>query len=211
MDLVIQGAQILGCLIAISAAMYARKLGKQVEQFKRDKYYIEQKLKTLPKEMAELVDPVRLQLAAVAGGKAVSGDLIREGRLYRDVSADDAAQYMAAKSGEKLNGMNVIDVRTAREYERGHVPGAKLIPIEELEHRFKAEISMEAESVLIYCASGERSRLACDYLSRQGYLNLYNMHDGLQRWKGVLDGEAQVKLIQIRSKVRQSESQGLTQ
>ena len=211
MDVFIPGLAIIGCLIAIGAAGYARKLSKQVEQLKRDKYYIEQKLKTLPKEMSELVDPVRLQLAAVAGGKTVSGDLIREGRLYREMSAEDAEEKFVANARAERNGVLAIDVRTAREFARGHVPGAKLIPIEELEHRFKAEIPMEVESVLVYCASGERSRLACDYLSRQGYLNLYNMHDGLQRWKGELDGEAQVNLIQIQSKTRQSENQGIRQ
>ena len=211
MESLIQVAAISGCLIAIGVLVYARKLSKQVEQLKRDKYYIEQKLKALPKEMTDMVEPLRLQLAAVAGGKAVSIDLIREGRLYRDISVADAKENMVVNGWTEQKDVTVIDVRTAREYERGHVPGAKLIPIEELEQRYKAEIPMTENMVLVYCASGERSRLACDYLSRQGYLNLYNIHDGLQRWTGALEGTPQVNLVQIQSKTRMSESPGIRQ
>ncbi len=190
----------MGFLIAIGALGYTRKVAKHVQQLNRDTYGMEQKLKMLPKEITDTIEPLRLQLAALAKGKVVSEDLIRDGCLYRNITAKEAERTIVANIEAKQNDLMLIDVRTAREYERGHLPGARLLPIEEIEQRHKDEIPMMDNAILVYCASGERSRLACEYLSRQGYLNLYNMHDGIQRWKGALEGAPHSSLIQIQAK-----------
>ena len=205
MDVFIQGLAIIGCLVAIGSLVYSRKLSKQVQQLNRDKYDIEQKLKMLPKEMTETVESVRLQLAAVARGQVVSEDLIRDGRLYRNISAQEAEKTIIANARLEKNGFVFIDVRTTREYETGHLPEAKLIPLEEIEQRYKTEVPMNQKAVLVYCANGERSRLACEYLSRQGYLNLYNMQNGLQCWQGVLESTPHVSVVQIHAKAKVSE------
>ena len=202
MDIFIQGLAIIASLVAIGVLGYARKLAKQVHQLNRDKHDIEQKFKMLPKEMANIIEPMRLQLAAVARGKTVSEDLIRDGCLYRNISAVEAETTIAHHIGAEQHDLMLIDVRTTREYARGHMPGARLIPMEEIEKRYKAEIPTTGKAVLVYCDSGERSRLACDYLSRHGYFNLYNMKDGLQRWKGALESAPKVSLVQIESKTR---------
>jgi rhodanese-related sulfurtransferase len=44
---------------------------------------------------------------------------------------------------------------------------------------------------------GERSRSACDFLSRRGYPNLYNIREGLQGWQGNVEGEGEMRLVQI--------------
>ncbi|GJL65930.1 MAG: hypothetical protein NPIRA05_09010 [Nitrospirales bacterium] len=202
MDAIISGIAVVGCLLVIGVWMYARKLSKQVEQLQRAQSAIELKLKAQFQEGRSLVEPLRLQLAAVATGEIVPSELIREGRLYREISAEEEGHRMMG-NGNGANGqqeMIRLDVRTAQEYERGHLAGAMLIPLEELEQRCCAEISKTDYAVVVYCDNGERSRLACDYLSRQGYLNLYHLTDGLQRWPGVLEGEPPVHLIQIQSK-----------
>ncbi|MES4787195.1 MAG: hypothetical protein C4294_16800, partial [Nitrospiraceae bacterium] len=68
---------------------------------------------------------------------------------------------------------------------------------DELEARYKTEIPETMEKVFVYCAGGERSRLACDFLSRQGYTNLYNVQDGMQGWRGPTEGEGEIKFIQF--------------
>jgi len=209
MDAIISGIAVVGCLFAAGVWMYARKLGKQVEQLKRAQSAIELKLKAQLQEGRSLIEPLRLQLAAVATGEIVPSELIREGRLYRKVSAEEEGHRQMGNGADGQREMIRLDVRTAQEYERGHLAGAMLIPLEELEQRCGAEISKTDYAVVVYCDNGERSRLACDYLSRQGYLNLYHLSDGLQRWTGVLEGEPPVNLIQIQSKASVSEFNGI--
>ena len=48
------------------------------------------------------------------------------------MNADQAREYMANKS---LQELTILDVRQPNEYEKGHIPGAKLIPLPELSER----------------------------------------------------------------------------
>lgn len=47
---------------------------------------------------------------------------------------DKVRQYLNEKSPQDCN---LVDVRTLKEYEKGHLPGAQLIPVGELESRLK--------------------------------------------------------------------------
>ena len=76
-----------------------------------------------------------------------------------------------------------------------------LLPFEELEARYKSDISETAEKVFVYCMGGERSRSACDFLSRRGYTNLYNVGDGIQAWRGAIEGDGERRLIQIQPRI----------
>ena len=185
---------------ALGSAWYAMRLARQVKQLKRKEYYVEQKLNGIAKQISEAVDPLRIQMAAISTGHSVPEQLIRSGRLYENVSAEDAECIVDQTQQSGGDHVMIVDVRTPREFASRHITGAKLIPVEELESRYHSEIPTTAEKVLVYCDMGDRSRLACEYLSRQGYVNLYNIFDGLQKWKGSTDGEPSVPLIQIRSK-----------
>ena len=74
----------------------------------------------------------------------------------------------------------LLDVRTAGEYQQGHLKGAVLIPIGELKKRFQ-EVPRN-KPVLIYCAVGARSGSAATFLADKGYGNIYNMQDGIAGW-----------------------------
>jgi rhodanese-related sulfurtransferase len=49
-------------------------------------------------------------------------------------SSDRVRQFLNEVSPQDYN---LVDVRTPNEYEQGHLPGARLIPVEELETRWK--------------------------------------------------------------------------
>jgi len=55
--------------------------------------------------------------------------------------------------------------------------------VQMLEERWK-EIPKDGRKTLVYCAGGERSAAACEFLSRQGYENLYNLAGGFHAWSG---------------------------
>ena len=66
---------------------------------------------------------------------------------------------------EKQEGLTVLDVRTKREFDEGHVPGALHIPVGELMER-AAEVP--EGPVLIVCRSGRRAKNAAVMLVRGG-------------------------------------------
>ena len=52
-----------------------------------------------------------------------------------DTSPPDKVRQFLNKKGPQE--YNLVDVRTPKEYEEGHLPGARLIPVGELETRWK--------------------------------------------------------------------------
>lgn len=74
-----------------------------------------------------------------------------------------------------------IDVRTAEEYRKGHVPGAISIPLKELETRLK-EVPAD-RTVLLICWSGKRSAQANQLLQQHGFTNTYSVVGGQEQWR----------------------------
>ncbi|MNJ42596.1 putative adenylyltransferase/sulfurtransferase MoeZ [compost metagenome] len=79
-------------------------------------------------------------------------------------------------------GRVVIDVRETGEYMRGHIPGAKNIPLSQLQRRL-GEIPQDKD-LLLYCQSGIRSKNAARILSKNGYSRLSHLAGGISAWKG---------------------------
>ena len=74
----------------------------------------------------------------------------------------------------------LLDVREPWEYQAGHVPGAHLIPLGELEERV-SEVPRDRE-VLAICHSGQRSLAAAGYLQHLGYAAVRNVDGGTAAW-----------------------------
>jgi len=74
----------------------------------------------------------------------------------------------------------LLDVREQWEYQEGHVPGAQLIPLGELEHRVN-EVPRD-RPILAICHSGQRSFTAAAYLQRLGYTSVSNVDGGTAAW-----------------------------
>jgi rhodanese-related sulfurtransferase len=94
--------------------------------------------------------------------------------LPAEVSVAEAAQKRAA-------GAFVLDVRTVEEWNEYHVPGSKLIPIDELGARL-AEVPKDRE-VVVVCRSGNRSAKGRDLLLNAGYGQVTSLAGGLQTWR----------------------------
>ncbi|MGD9330706.1 MAG: rhodanese-like domain-containing protein [Desulfobacterales bacterium] len=74
----------------------------------------------------------------------------------------------------------LLDVRQPGEYESEHLPGAKLIPLPELNQRL-AELDA-AKPTIVYCAIGGRSRVAAQMLASRGFEEVYNLTGGIKAW-----------------------------
>ena len=74
----------------------------------------------------------------------------------------------------------VVDVREPWEYAQGHVPGALLMPLNQL-HLRVSELNPE-HPVAVICASGSRSQSAALVLGQKGFKTIYNISRGMMDW-----------------------------
>jgi rhodanese-related sulfurtransferase/rubrerythrin len=81
-----------------------------------------------------------------------------------------------------VEALTFLDVRQPKEYEQGHIPGAKLIPVSDLTERLN-EIDPKKKTV-VYCAIGGRSRVAAQILAGKGFKDIYNLSGGIKAWNG---------------------------
>jgi rhodanese-related sulfurtransferase len=84
---------------------------------------------------------------------------------------------------DQKKGMMLLDVRTDKEYEGGHIPGSVHVPLSEIGDRIK-KLKKDKELV-VYCQSGNRSIWAIKRLMGMGYTNLYNLRGGFNAWKRI--------------------------
>ncbi|MEP7160192.1 MAG: thioredoxin domain-containing protein [Dermatophilaceae bacterium] len=92
-----------------------------------------------------------------------------------NTSTTDIATLRAAWEG----GATVIDVREKQEYDEGHVPGARLIPLGQVPDRLD-EMPRD-ELVYVICRSGHRSEESADFLNSRGYQAL-SVDGGTMAW-----------------------------
>lgn len=69
-------------------------------------------------------------------------------------------------------GAVLIDVRTSSEFNSGAAPGAKNIPLQELQHHI-GTLKKQGKTVIAYCRSGNRSGIAAQLLNEKG-VEAYN-------------------------------------
>lgn len=86
----------------------------------------------------------------------------------------------SAKAHELVGGgATLVDVRSAEEYQGGHIDGAINVPVSELASRL-AEIPKD-KPVVVYCHSGMRSSKAKTVLRDSGYKDVYDL-GAMSRW-----------------------------
>jgi rhodanese-related sulfurtransferase len=77
------------------------------------------------------------------------------------------------------SGAQLIDVRTDVEYEAGHIPGARHVPLADVQ-RESATLDRETP-VILYCRSGNRSGPAADAFAASGW-DAHSVEGGLLAW-----------------------------
>ena len=77
-------------------------------------------------------------------------------------------------------GAFLLDVRTPEEWVTYHVPGATLIPLDELEARV-SEVPTDQE-VIVICNSGNRSQVGRDILLQAGHTSVTSIAGGIIGW-----------------------------
>ena len=94
---------------------------------------------------------------------------------------EELGQMDVRQLKERMQEMQVVDVRSPREWKNGHVPGAKHIFLPELRKR-AGELD-RAKPTAIYCASGYRASIAASILKQEGFEALWNVPGSWEAWK----------------------------
>lgn len=76
--------------------------------------------------------------------------------------------------------VQIVDVRGANEYDKGHVNGADHVFVGELSDNLD-KISKEKQ-IVIYCQSGDRSAIAYSLLRKHGFDNVKYYSGGMKEW-----------------------------
>ncbi|WP_028594207.1 sulfurtransferase TusA family protein [Paenibacillus assamensis] len=90
------------------------------------------------------------------------------------------------KSLEINKNIVLIDVREYAEYAFNHIPNAISIPLGELEGKLN-ELNKEDE-IYVVCRTGNRSDLAAQKLTENGFTYVVNVVPGMSQWNGETTG-----------------------
>jgi len=83
----------------------------------------------------------------------------------------------------KVKGVQLVDVRSPREYQGGHIEGA--LNYDWNGDNFKTEVLKldKNQPVAIYCYSGGRSDEAKKWLQLNGFKNVIQLDGGIAEWR----------------------------
>lgn len=74
----------------------------------------------------------------------------------------------------------LLDVRFEEEYQEGHIPTARLLPLPQLEAQALSLFPKDS-TLYVYCRSGQRASNAVTKLKTMGYTKVYNI-GGIIHW-----------------------------
>lgn len=95
--------------------------------------------------------------------------------VIREIDSTELQQRLGSEDAPIL-----LDIRGANELMSGTLPGYQHLPMHMLPLRI-AEFPKDRDIVL-YCHSGARSYMACNFLMQQGYNNVINLRGGIVAW-----------------------------
>jgi rhodanese-related sulfurtransferase len=94
-------------------------------------------------------------------------------------------EEVAARAASGEDAPLLLDVRTPGEFLSHHIPGALLIPVDELNRRYQ-ELDPDRPTVCV-CEHGIRSEAAAAFLARQDFADVSTMRGGMVRWTGPVE------------------------
>ena len=110
------------------------------------------------------------------------------GATIADPAHSVVREIQPSQLAERLEGgeaLEIIDVREPYEWQIGHIPGARLVPLD----RIAAEIPRldKRRETILYCKVGVRSMFAARQLADAGVSDVRNLAGGILRWIDEVD------------------------
>lgn len=109
-------------------------------------------------------------LSQLMGAQPASG-----GSMKR-IGPQEARQIMEGEQPYTL-----LDVRTPEEFREAHIPGAVLLPVDEVGDKAEGKLPDKGALIIVYCRSGSRSAMAARRLNALGYTSIRDL-GGIMNW-----------------------------
>lgn len=100
-----------------------------------------------------------------------------ETKVVEVISAEDFQKGIQSEKDIQL-----IDVRTSGEYEKGNIKNSKLLDYSNGDFEKSIASLDKNKAVYIYCASGNRSGKAASILEKEGFKKVYDLKGGYNNW-----------------------------
>jgi len=94
--------------------------------------------------------------------------------------AEDISQEDFISRQQSDSNFLLLDVRSAEEFAKGHIEGAKNISHSEIVKRIN-ELPKDID-LIIYCRSGKRAGIAAKLLTKYGFEKLYHLDGDMNGW-----------------------------
>ncbi|MBF4475119.1 rhodanese-like domain-containing protein [Methanobacterium formicicum] len=102
-------------------------------------------------------------------------------QIIRNISPEDALELL--KDMQDAPDFIILDVRTPKEFESGHIEGALNIDFRDENFASKMDEGDKEKKYMICCGSGVRSSKALTVMQELGYVEVYNILGGIRMWK----------------------------
>ena len=123
------------------------------------------------------LDNIGWILAALVSGGMLLWPLLKRGAGGPWVNTLQATQLINREDAL------VIDVRDADAYAKGHILGAKSVPLAELARRSADLDKHKAKAVIVSCQNGDRSASAAATLRQNGFTRVHPLNGGFAAWQ----------------------------
>lgn len=100
---------------------------------------------------------------------------------YRD--SDSIKLDPKAFNAEITKEVQLIDVRTPKEFAQGHIPNALGINYNSENFKDSLRLLDKSKPVYIYCRSGKRSGKSVSEFKEAGFNTIYELEGGLLNWR----------------------------
>ncbi len=101
----------------------------------------------------------------------------------RTLAGGDVSAEVFSKALSERPGALLLDVRTAREWNEGHLEGARRWDYFDTAFRDSLATLPVGSPVFVYCAAGGRSAEAATALKQLGHREVYNLAGGIDAWE----------------------------
>jgi len=114
---------------------------------------------------------------AVASGGWLLAEYIRHFR--------DKSQLTPVEATLLINREDavIVDVRGQGDFDKGHLPNARHLPLTDLERRSTDLEKFRARPLILYCNSGTTAAKGIATLKKAGFEKLFNLRGGLFEWE----------------------------
>lgn len=117
-------------------------------------------------------------------GVAVAGIVIwMVSKMTSKESGLEVSQETLLKYIEEDRDMCIMDVRSQREYDQGHVPHAIHMDYQKISTHVEELEPHRRKDIIVYCEHGMRARMAITVLLRAGFTRVYHLEGDMVEWK----------------------------